>query len=97
MGPTSYLGQPSTCPTWCALRHGRYLGEEDDLHVGGALVVKQTELRLCATIDRGTGAVDGPHVMVGSEEYSLSEAEMLIDALTQLVEQGSELSRREGA
>jgi hypothetical protein len=43
------------------------------------------------TIDSRTGSVDGPHVLAGSEEYSLHEADALIDALTQLVEAGAEL------
>lgn len=80
--------RPDTCPSWCTVRHGGLAGEDDDVHMGGALLVKRTLMRLCATIERRTGVVDGPHVMVGPEEYSLHEAEVLIDALTQLVDQG---------
>ena len=82
----------SVCPAWCTTRHGVLDGEEDDVHVGGALQVKQAMLQLCATIDARTGAVEGPHILYGSEELSLHEAEALIGALTQLVEQGSKLS-----
>ena len=35
---------------------------------------------------------DRPYVLVGAEEYSLHEADALIDALTQLVDRGAEVS-----
>ncbi|MEJ7774998.1 MAG: hypothetical protein WKF72_09345 [Nocardioidaceae bacterium] len=90
----SYAGRPATCPSWCAIRHGVVKGEDNNVHVSGALLVRRTVLRLCATIDPETGAVDGPHVLVGSEEYSLHEADALIDALTQLVDEGAEVTPR---
>lgn len=67
------------------------------MHIGGALLVKQTVMRLCATIDRRTGDIEGPLIMIGSEEYSLHEADVLIDALTELVDRGSGSRRREEA
>lgn len=83
---------PSTCPSWCVVRHGTVVGEDDHVHVGRALLVRRTVLRLAATIDPHTGVIDGPHVLAGSEEYSLHEADALIDALIQLVEAGTELA-----
>lgn len=88
-GPTPDRLRPSTCPSWCIVRHGTVEGEDDHVHVGGALLVRRTVLRLAATIDPQSGVVDGPHVLAGSEEYSLHEADALIDALTQLVEAGA--------
>ena len=82
--------RPPTCPPWCIVRHGVVQGEDDHLHVGGALLVQRTVLRLAVSIDPHTGAAEGPHVLAGSEEYSLHEAEALIDALTQLVEAGAQ-------
>ena len=79
--------RPATCPVWCGVRHGQHVGEDDDVHVSGALLVKQTVLRLCTTIDPVAGAVDGPYILVDSQEFSLREAKVLIDALTQLVEE----------
>jgi hypothetical protein len=83
-------GPPATCPSWCVVRHGDTEGEDDHLHVSQALWVRSTLLRLAATIDPETGAVDGPHVLAGCEEYSLHEADVLIDVLQQLVDAGAE-------
>jgi hypothetical protein len=70
------------------LRHGTHTGEEDQVHVGSALLVRHDVLRLVATIDPDTGATEGPFVLMGSEELALYEAEALIGALTQLVDEG---------
>ena len=80
--------RPATCPGWCRLRHGVHAGEEEHLHVGGALLVRHDVLRLVATIDPETGAKDGPFVLLGTQELTLFEADALIDALTQLVDEG---------
>lgn len=80
--------RPVTCPSWCVLRHGAHAGEDDHVHIGGALLVRHDVLRLVATIDPETGAKEGPLVLMGSEELTLHEAEALIGALTQLVDEG---------
>ena len=77
------------CPAWCGVRHGQHVDEDDNVHVSGALWVKKTVLRLCATIDPASGTFDGPYVLVNSQEFSLYETNVLIDALTQLVEEGT--------
>ena len=89
--------RPSTCPTWCVQRHGVQVGEDDAIHVSVELLVRGTSLRLCTTIDPTTQQTDGPYVLVGGEEYTLHEADALIDALTQLVDEGMGLTRRAGA
>lgn len=89
--------RPSTCPSWCALDHGRHAGEDDIVHVSGALMVRRTVLRLCMTHDPATDTREGPYVLLGAEEFSLHEADALIDALTQLVDLGAEVSPRAGA
>jgi hypothetical protein len=81
--------RPATCPDWCARRHGEHVGEDDSVHVSGQLMVRRSLLRLCMTVDPATGAQEGPFVLVGSDEYTLHEAEVLIAALTQLVDQAS--------
>ena len=88
MGGKTKRARPATCPEWCARVHGDQLGEDDHVHVGGSLMVRRTLLRLCTTIDPATGAQDGPYVLAGSEEYTLYEADVLIAALTQLVDEG---------
>lgn len=80
--------RPATCPEWCARVHGVQPGEDDQVHVSGQLMVRRTLLRLCTTIDPATGAQDGPYVLVGADEYTLHEADVLIAALTQLVDEG---------
>ena len=89
--------RPTTCPTWCVVRHGDTEGEDDHLHISRTLLVRRTVLRLAATVDPETGDMDGPHVLAGSEEYSLHEADVLIDALTQLVDAGAEPTPDAGA
>lgn len=81
-------GRLATCPDWCVMRHSDPPGEDDLVHIGGSLLVRRTVLRLCAFVDPLTRAVDGPYVLMGSEEYTLHEGEALIDALTQLVDEG---------
>lgn len=81
-----------SCPSWCVLDHGRLPGEDDAVHVSGALMVRRTVLRLCLMHDPDSGEREGPYVLVGAEEYSLHEAEALIDALTQLVDRAADLS-----
>jgi hypothetical protein len=89
--------RPPSCPTWCVQRHGIRQGEDDAIHVSVELLVRSTSLRLCTTIDSTTQEADGPYVLIGGEEYTLHEADALIDALTQLVDEGLSLTRRAGA
>lgn len=84
--------RPATCPDWCARRHGEHAGEDDSVHVSGQLMVRRSLLRLCMTVDPETGEQDGPYVLVGSDEYTLHEADVLIAALTQLVDQAGPVS-----
>ena len=42
--------------------------------------------------DPSTGVQDGPYVLVGAEEYSLHEADALVDALTQLVDRAGDVN-----
>ena len=78
-----------TCPAWCVVRHGAGTLEDDAVHIGGALMVRRTVLRLCTAIDPETGSQDGPFVLLGAEELTVHEAEALAAALTQLVDQAS--------
>jgi hypothetical protein len=77
-----------SCPAWCARRHGEHVGEDDGVHVSGALQVRRTILRLVATVDQESGVQEGPFILVGPDEYTLHEADVLIAALTQLVDEG---------
>jgi hypothetical protein len=83
------IGRLVTCPRWCAVAHAHQSWEGEVVHVSGALMVRRTVLRLCATHDADTDTVARHWVMVGDEEYTLHEADALVDALTQLVDLGS--------
>ncbi len=75
------------CPPWCTVHHGARAGVDDGVHLGGVLMVQHTLLRLVSRIDPYDGDPAGPHVLLGAAELTLHEAEALIAALTQLVDQ----------
>ena len=78
-----------SCPPWCNSRHGVSEGEEDWVHVSEPLVVAdEVAARLCMSVDPDTEAQDGPYVVVGSREYSLTEAERLGASLIELASLG---------
>ena len=89
--------RPVDCPTWCVQRHGTQQGEDDSIHVSVELLVRGVSLKLCATIDPTAQLSEGPYVLLGADEYTLHEADALIDALTQLVDEGLGLTHRAGA
>ncbi|HEX5769594.1 MAG TPA: hypothetical protein VFY11_01430, partial [Nocardioidaceae bacterium] len=59
-------------------------GEDDHVHIGGQLCVRNTLMRLCSTIDPATGEQDGPYVLMGTQEFTIDEVGELIAALTAL-------------
>ena len=73
------LSAESHCPAWCTITHGQLAGADDEVHVGGALLVRGRLLRLCSAVGQE------PYLMVGDEELTLYQAEALAAALTQLV------------
>ena len=85
--------RPATCPPWCVLGHGVHLGEEDQVHVSDQLCVRSSLIRLCVTVDPATGAEDGPYVLVGAQEYTLAEADAVVEALTSLIARARDVTR----
>jgi hypothetical protein len=85
-----HSGVANACPHWCTVRHGSEAGEDDLVHVSGALVVEGTVLRLAASRDPVTGTQDGPIVLLDEEEFTLYETRALIGALTHLVDQATQ-------
>jgi hypothetical protein len=74
------------CPSWCVTGHRAELGEEDWLHCSEPMTfVDGLPALLAMSIDPGTGEVDGPYVMIGSSEYSVTEAIDLAEGLLRLV------------
>ena len=47
-------------------------------------------LRMVTTVDPDFATEDGPYVLIGDREYTLHEADVLIAALTQLVDEARE-------
>jgi hypothetical protein len=84
------------CPRWCVIHpvgHGVEEGGDDLVHVSGAFMVKRTVLRLAVSVDPGASVQDGCVVYVGEEEYTLYQAEVLIDGLRQqLVDRGTQFT-----
>lgn len=75
-------------PAWCVTRHGDFTGDEDQVHVSDSTFVRYTMVRLCMTVDPLTGRQDGPYILLGSDEYSLEEAALLVQVLTSLLDVG---------
>jgi hypothetical protein len=82
---------PAACPAWCTTEHGAFVGEDDYFHLGAPLhLTPEVMVRLCATVDRGTGATDGPYVIVSSDdsddEWTLERTRDVGEALMALVD-----------
>ena len=90
MGSRDNLTGQLGCPRWCVRRHAALGAEDNRVHVSGALQVRRTIVRMVTTVGSDLGTEDGPYVLVGDQEYTLHEAEVLIAALTQLVDEARE-------
>jgi len=74
----------SGCPSWCVVDHAH---QTDDLvvHLGQpVLLCEGVDGHLRLAVDRRTGNVDGPHVVVGSATYGPAEAGVLAQLLLDL-------------
>lgn len=75
-------GRRPDCPEWCTRDHDEQGGEEAWAHVGRLQTPDgKAGPLLCMTRDPATGAIDGPYVLVGDDEYSLEQAKALGTAL----------------
>ena len=80
------------CPSWCATGHGVHIGEEDWLHLSEPLPIAEgVSARLCLSIDPLTSLQDGPYIMIGSQEYTLPQAQALGASLLAMASQGADL------
>ncbi|MFW5469519.1 DUF6907 domain-containing protein [Knoellia sp. CPCC 206435] len=72
----------TACPPWCVTRHDVHLGEENCVHTGEPLLVADGIRAVIAmSVDPDTGTADGPYVLIGTHEYTLTEARQLWSAL----------------
>ncbi|WP_156465298.1 hypothetical protein [Knoellia sp. Soil729] len=77
----------SPCPSWCVTRHGVHLGEENWVHTGEPLLVADgIPAYVVMSVDPETGTSDGPYVLIGAREYTLSEARHVGSALMAAVD-----------
>ena len=75
------------CPVWCVAEHGTYVGEEDHVHIGPAIHLGDAiTAQLCASTDPDTGAVDGPRIIVGSNEWTPMRTRLIGRALIALAD-----------
>ena len=75
----------NVCPRWCVTEHGVHLGEEDWIHTSAPVPVADGLVaRLCLSVDPDTGDEDGPYVLIGTTEYTVTEARSLADSLATL-------------
>lgn len=80
-----YSVVPNTCPRWCVTHHGVHPGEEDWIHTSEPVMIADgTVARLCMSIDPDTGAKDGPYVLIGDSELTLTETAELGSSLLAL-------------
>ena len=80
------LPMPATCPAWCTTEHGVFADDADWLHTGAPLyLTQQVTARLCASVDPGSGATDGPYVIVDADEWTLDRTRSAGHALIALV------------
>lgn len=78
------------CPAWCVSWHEIHAGEEDWVHTSAPITVDEGVLaRLCMSVDPATGAIDGPHLLIGSTEYTLTAAARRCEALLALIRIGA--------
>ena len=82
---------PAACPAWCTTEHDVFVGEDDNFHLGAPLhLTPEVLVRLCTTVDRETGAADGPYVIVSSDnsddEWTLERTRDIGEAFIALVE-----------
>ena len=92
VGPQLSLARAS-CPSWCANGHGVHRGEEDWLHLSEPLPIAEgVSARLCLSIDPLTRDRDGPYIVIGSQEYTVPQAQALGASLLAMASQGADLS-----
>jgi hypothetical protein len=71
--------------------------KNDHLHAGAPLYLTERVIaRLCATVDPETGAVDGPYVVVDSDEWTLDHTRDVGRAVIALVESAESMTGQPG-
>lgn len=75
----------SRCPSWCSTDHDACTGQDNWVHVSAPLyVTPDVFARICLSIDPESGALDGPHVLIGDSEYTPEAAREIAADLIKL-------------
>jgi Domain of unknown function (DUF6907) len=90
--------QNRTCPFWCVAEHGRFAGEDDQVHMGAPVrLTPDAAAWLCGSADPDSGQVDGPYVRVNDVELTLDQARNIGETLIGLAETALEFERSQQA
>lgn len=91
--------EPNTaCPHWCVADHNAFQDEDANVHIGvNEHLTEQITMRLVASRNPHTGAMDGPyllvdapHLAIDSHELNLDQARNIGTALIELANRGAQ-------
>lgn len=77
------MDRPTSCPAWCTTGHGQLVGEDDEVHVSATLLAGDVRVQLCC------GSRDAPYLLLDGREVTVPEAEALVSALVQLLDEAA--------
>lgn len=77
------MSRPASCPAWCTTRHGQLVGEDGEVHVSVTLLGGECRVQLCAA------PLAAPYLLLDGREVALHEAEALVSALVQLLDEAA--------
>jgi hypothetical protein len=77
------MTRPGGCPGWCTTRHGQLVGEDDDVHASAMLLAGESRVQLCR------GGEEPAYLLLDGREVPLHEAEVLVSALVQLLDEAA--------
>jgi hypothetical protein len=77
------MTRPAGCPDWCTTGHGQLAGEDGEVHVSATLLAGESRVQLCR------GGQEPAYLLLDGREVSLHEAEALVSALVQLLDEAA--------
>jgi hypothetical protein len=77
------MTRPAGCPDWCMTGHGQLMVEDDDVHLSATLLAGESRVQLCR------GGQEPAYLLLDGREVSLHEAEALVSALVQLLDEAA--------
>jgi hypothetical protein len=71
------------CPAWCTTGHGQLVGEDGEVHVSATLLAGTSRVQLCQATSQAA------YLLLDGREVPLHEAEVLVSALVQLLDEAA--------